>query len=156
MNTSRRGFLTLVGKTMGVAAAVVAFPRITWASWNKKAFTATELDKAISLKFPGLTAQTSDKITLKAPEIAENGGFVPVKVKTTLPNVTNISLFVEKNPSPLSASFNLSPINVVDSSDVAVRLRMANTSNLIAMVVSDGKLYKVVQEVKVTIGGCGG
>jgi len=33
---------------------------------------------------------------------------------------------------------------------------MGATSNLIVLVEADGKLYRTSQEVKVTIGGCGG
>jgi sulfur-oxidizing protein SoxY len=33
---------------------------------------------------------------------------------------------------------------------------MAMTSNVIAIVESDGKLYSATKEVKVTVGGCGG
>ena len=47
----------------------------------------------------------SDRITLKIPEIAENGAVVPVTIKTDLPAVESISLFSEKNAYPLLASF---------------------------------------------------
>jgi sulfur-oxidizing protein SoxY len=33
---------------------------------------------------------------------------------------------------------------------------MAKTSNVVAIVESDGKLYSATREVKVTVGGCGG
>jgi len=104
-------------------------------------------------KYPGLAIADSDAVKLKAPAIAENGAVVPVSVKTTLPYVKSISLFVEKNPSPLAATFNLMPVNVAD---VSIRIRMGETSNLIAVVESGGKLHRAQQEVKVTIGGCGG
>src|SRR5215813_9827557 len=38
----------------------------------------------------GKTAEPSDKIKLDAPEIAENGGVVPISVTTTLDKVTSI------------------------------------------------------------------
>jgi len=151
MNIARRDFLSLVGKSAGILAAAVALPKISWAKWNEKAFLSTDLQKAIDLKYPGLAVVESDKIKMKAPAIAENGAVVPVSVKTSLPNVTSISLFIENNPSPLAASFALGPANIAD---VSVRVRMGATSNIIAMVESNGKLHKVQQEVKVTIGGC--
>jgi sulfur-oxidizing protein SoxY len=39
---------------------------------------------------------------------------------------------------------------------VKTRVRMGETSNVVAVVKSGGKLYSANQEVKVTIGGCGG
>lgn len=133
--------------------AAIALPGLVWAARNNEAFSATKLEEAIGLRFPGLSAADSDKIQLTAPSIAENGAVVPVSVKTSLPNVTNISLFVAENPRPLTASFSLGPANIPD---VSIRVRMGKTTNLIAVVESDGKLYKAQQEVKVTIGGCGG
>ncbi len=153
MNIVRRNFLSLMAKGFGAIAAISVWPSISFAGRNDKAFTADAFDKAVGLRYPGLSAADSDKITLKAPAIAENGAVVPVTVKTSLPKVTNISLFVEKNPSPQAASFNLGPLN---EAEISIRVRMGKTSNLVAMVVSDGKLYKTQQEVKVTIGGCGG
>jgi sulfur-oxidizing protein SoxY len=38
-----------------------------------------------------------------------------------------------------------------------VRVRLAKTQNIVAIaMMSNGDVYKAAQEVKVTIGGCGG
>ena len=39
---------------------------------------------------------------------------------------------------------------------VSARVKMAKTSKIIVIVKAASKLYKTEQEVKVTIGGCGG
>ena len=39
---------------------------------------------------------------------------------------------------------------------IGTRLKMGKTSNVMAAVKSNGKVYTSTQEVKVTIGGCGG
>ena len=101
----------------------------------------------------GKTAEPSDKVKLDAPEIAENGGVVPVSVTTTLDKVTSISFFVAENPFALAASYKIADGTLPG---VANRLKMAKTSNLIAIVEADGKLYSATREVKVTVGGCGG
>jgi sulfur-oxidizing protein SoxY len=101
----------------------------------------------------GKTAEPSDKIKLDAPEIAENGGVVPISVTTTLDKVTSISFFVAENPSALAASYRI-PDGTIPA--VANRLKMARSSNVIAIVEADGKLYSATREVKVTVGGCGG
>ncbi|KJC42555.1 thiosulfate oxidation carrier protein SoxY [Bradyrhizobium sp. LTSP857] len=101
----------------------------------------------------GKTAEPSDKVKLDAPEIAENGGVVPISVTTTLDKVTSISFFVAENPSALAASYKI-PDGTVPS--VANRLKMAKTTNVTAIVEADGKLYSATKEVKVTVGGCGG
>jgi sulfur-oxidizing protein SoxY len=101
----------------------------------------------------GRTAEASDKVKLDAPEIAENGSVVPVSVTTTLAGVTSISFFVSENPNALAASYAI-PEGTLPN--VANRLKMAKTCNVIAIVESEGKLFSATKEVKVTVGGCGG
>ena len=101
----------------------------------------------------GKTAEPSDKVKLDAPEIAENGAVVPISVSSSLADVTSISILVAENPNALAASYKI-PAGTVPS--VANRLKMAKTSNVIAIVEAGGKLYSATKEVKVTVGGCGG
>lgn len=101
----------------------------------------------------GKTAEATDKVKLDAPEIAENGGVVPISVTTTLDKVSSISFFVAENPNALAASYRI-PDGTIPA--VANRLKMAKTTRLTAIVEADGKLYSASKEVKVTVGGCGG
>jgi sulfur-oxidizing protein SoxY len=101
----------------------------------------------------GRPHEPSDKVKLDAPEIAENGGVVPISVTTTLADVTSISFLVSENPNALAASYQI-PEGTLPS--VSNRLKMAKTCNVIAIVESGGKLYSATKEVKVTVGGCGG
>ena len=101
----------------------------------------------------GKSAEASDKVKLDAPEIAENGTVVPVSVSTTLDNVTSIAFFISENPNALAAHYKI-PAGTLPN--VANRLKMAKTCNVIAIVESGGKLYSATKEVKVTVGGCGG
>ncbi|WP_024509183.1 thiosulfate oxidation carrier protein SoxY [Bradyrhizobium sp. ARR65] len=101
----------------------------------------------------GRSAEASDKVKLDAPEIAENGAVVPISVTTTLENVTSISFLVSGNPNALAASYQI-PEGTLPV--VANRLKMQQTSNVIAIVEAGGKLYSATKEVKVTVGGCGG
>jgi sulfur-oxidizing protein SoxY len=101
----------------------------------------------------GKTAEPSDKVKMDAPEIAENGAVVPISVTTSLADVTSISILVAENPNALAASYKI-PAGTMPS--VANRLKMAKTTNVIAIVEAGGKLYSTTKEVKVTVGGCGG
>ena len=101
----------------------------------------------------GKTAEKSDKVKLDAPEIAENGAVVPVSVSSSLPDVTSIAILVTENPNTLAAAYRILPGT---TAMVANRLKMAKTSNVIAVVEAGGKLYSATKEVKVTVGGCGG
>ncbi|HWK86266.1 MAG TPA: thiosulfate oxidation carrier protein SoxY [Xanthobacteraceae bacterium] len=161
MNTShhysRRRFLVLTALAGAVAAgmdalrAVAAFAADA-AGWPADAFKQkSEADAAKTLY--GKTFEPSDKVKLDAPEIAENGAVVPISVSSTLPNVTSISIMVKENPYVLAASYK-----IPEGTNAAVsnRLKMAKTSQVVAVVESGGKLYSASKEVKVTVGGCGG
>ena len=119
--------------------------------------TATALSKATG----GANAMAgSAKITIKSPEIAENGAIVPYTVTVDSPMtdadyVKHIHVFAEGNPTPEVISFNLSPAN--GKAEVSSRMRLAKTQNVVvAAVMSDGSVHTNKKEVKVTIGGCGG
>jgi sulfur-oxidizing protein SoxY len=60
---------------------------------------------------------------------------------------------VKENPYVLAASYK---IPAGTNAAVSNRLKMAKTSQVVAVVESDGKLYSASKEVKVTVGGCGG
>jgi sulfur-oxidizing protein SoxY len=120
--------------------------------YPEDAFKQKNSDDAIKALY-GKTAEASDKVKLDAPEIAENGAVVPISVSSTLADVTSISILVVENPNALAASYKI-PAGTIPS--VANRLKMARTSNVIAVVEAGGKVYSATKEVKVTVGGCGG
>ena len=120
--------------------------------YPEDAFKAKSDTDAIKSLY-GKTAEPSDKVKLDAPEIAENGAVVPISVSSSLADVTSISILVADNPNALAASYRI-PAGTLPS--VANRLKMAKTTNVIAIVEAGGKLYSATKEVKVTVGGCGG
>jgi sulfur-oxidizing protein SoxY len=154
MNPIRRKFLRTGGGALTLAlAGGLARPRYAFAQqWNKKAFeTKSFADTVKALGGAGSTESAQIQIT--APDIAENGAVVPITVESALAKTQTISILIEKNPNTLSASFD-----IPDGTDpfVTTRVKMAETSNVYAVVRADGKYYHAVKEIKVTLGGCGG
>ena len=156
MNIKRRVFLkgSLAAGTVGVAVgAGLLAPQAVVAAWNEKAFKAESVDDALAAAMGEASNTASDAIKIKAPDIAENGAVVPVSVSTDMANVESIALLAEGNNTPLVATFMLGEGAVAD---VSTRIKMGKTSDVIAIVKSDGKLLSARKSVKVTIGGCGG
>ena len=150
MPLSRRLFL------QGSAAltAVLALPRsLIAAAWPDKAFGSSAASEALTALFGTDQVTPSSAITVDAPEIAENGAVVPVSVETTLENVQSVSIVVDKNPRPLAISFEIPPGTLPN---VSCRIKMGQTSPVMAVVRTDSGLFSASREVKVTIGGCGG
>ena len=145
----------VAGGLAGFAFGAFPFPAFADADakdWPADAFKSkSEADTLKALY--GKSAEPSDKVSLDAPEIAENGAVVPIAVASTLPGVTGIAILVLENPNVLAAAYKIPPGT---QASVSNRLKMAKTSKVLAVVESDGKLYSATKEVKVTVGGCGG
>lgn len=155
INLERRKALKTGGGLglLGLFAAVgLVQPGMARAKDWKSAFEAKTLDEALDA-LGVIIPESSAAVRLTVPEIAENGAVVPVTVDSSLVNTEQIYILVEKNPSVLAASF-VFPAGT--ESFVTTRVKMRETSKVIALVKADGKFYRAVKEVKVTAGGCGG
>lgn len=127
-------------------------PIFALAKWNQTAFDATDFNSAINSYFPEQQIEESDQITINVHPVIENGAVVPVKIKTGLPKPESITIFVDKNPTPLIANFDLFPGCL---GFVSTRIKMESPSNIIVVVKTDNKLYSAKTFVEVHEGGCG-
>lgn len=156
MNHQRRQVLKGAGAAGAVGVAMAAGllkPTAVYAApWNQAGFEARSLADALKA-IDGAGAAESGQITVKAPDIAENGAVVPVEVTSTIPATESIAIIGEKNNLPLVAQFDL--MNGAEGF-VSTRIKLGSTSNVRAVVKAGGKMYTAAKEVKVTIGGCGG
>lgn len=156
MQVGRRNMLKASGSA-GVMAVLVAAglvkPGAAFAQQrNEAAFTMKSLGEA--MKAVGAASPTpSDAIVIKAPAIAENGAVVPVAVESKLPGTESIMLLIEKNPTPLAANFS---IPAGTEATVSTRVKMGQSSDVYAVVKAEGKFFVAKQEIKITLGGCGG
>ena len=156
MNQNRRVLLkgSLAAGVVGAAvSAGLLTPKAVLAAWSKEAFEAKEVNTAMKGSLGSADATASDKIKLKAPDIAENGAVVPITVTSQIDGTTHMSILVAKNNTPLTSTYELGPTT---EPFISTRVKMGKTSDVIAVVKADGKLYSTKKEVKVTIGGCGG
>ena len=136
---------------MGLGGSLLA-PRHLLAARPDGAFEADSKGDAMGALFDSDPIESGD-ITIKAPDIAENGAVVPVTIETRIDGVESITIIVDNNPNPLVAAFTLTPNS---GNTVSTRIKMGKTSPVHAVVQAGGKLYSASKEVKVTIGGCGG
>jgi sulfur-oxidizing protein SoxY len=153
MGMHRRKFIQGAAAGSAAVLGMGLFSQAVMAEWPKAAFEAKNVEDALQALLAQTETTESDDITVKAPDIAENGAVVPIQVTTSLPDVKSIVLVAEKNPVPLVAAFKFGANSV---GYVSTRIKMGTTSNVMAVVEAGGKLYMAKKEVKVTIGGCGG
>lgn len=150
---SKRDFLRF-STAFGVAA-IAGFYGVTEAAaaeWKAGDFNAKNLKD--TLKELGVDDYTmSTDVSVVSAEIAENGAVVPVSVTSAIPNTEYMAILVEKNPNPLATAFT---IPAGTNADIKTRIKMGETSNVLALAKADGKWYAASKEIKVTLGGCGG
>ena len=138
---------------MSIVAGFVLLPFRAFAARPKPAFESESVEDALNNLYGSSTMTDTDRIRIKAPDIAENGAVVPITVRFDLENAESVSIIAQENPSPLAASFQLSPMS---GGLVSTRIKMGKTSPVHAVVKAGDTLYRASKEVKVTIGGCGG
>lgn len=152
LNSNKRNFLFQI-TSVATLSTLGSINRV-FAEWQESLFTHKELNEILSSLTNNTTPAESDNIHIKAPEIAENGAVVPITVDASIPDVTSISIIVDNNPSPLTSSFDINPQL---EAYVATRVKMAKSSNIIALIsTKNNKFFTASKSIKVTIGGCGG
>ena len=104
-------------------------------------------------EFTGGANIGSGDIMLTTPEIAENGNTVPISVESK--KAIAIKILALGNPGPDVVTFKFGPLSATRSASTRIRLR--KTQDVLAIAkLEDGSFIQDIQQVKVTIGGCGG
>ena len=152
----RRSFIknALVASATGAAVTGgLLNPKAVFAASHEVDLSqAKSLEEA--LKLMGATdAAESEKIKIKAPEIAENGAVVPVGITSEIEGTTEIMAAISNNPAPYAAKYT---IGSKAKPAVKSRFKMAKTSDVVAIVKANDKFYMAKSNIKVTKGGCGG
>jgi sulfur-oxidizing protein SoxY len=142
---------TLLKSAMALFSLLAIMPiRALAAAWNRPAFEATQVSQALhGLDVSQLEA--SSQITLSAPDFAENGAIVQIEVESNIPGTEAIAVLAEKNPTPLIANFMLEPTT---KPHIILRIKLAESGELTAIIKADGKYYATSRHVDVAIGGC--
>jgi sulfur-oxidizing protein SoxY len=112
-------------------------------------FSATTIDDALAIL--GSTSANHAAVELMLPGVVEDGAVVPVRVSSTLDGVEEIYVLVPSNPYPVAVRFE-----IPDGTEpfVSIRLKLAKTGPVYAVVRAKGHLYSRVAETRVTVGGC--
>jgi sulfur-oxidizing protein SoxY len=160
---SRRAFLR--------AAATIAAVGVAW----REVFTGAQVsaqstpaglplpDEAVEATLKRLFGNRilqsgAGKIKLDLPLIAEDGGNVGVTIESDLPvagalHLKHVYIVSDKNRRPMLAKFTF--MAGAGRAFIATSVRLAATTDVRAVAeMSDGTLYAVTKNVRVTISGC--
>ena len=144
----RRDFVKML---FAVSALALVPVRAFAAMWNANAFESTKLNSALT----GLginEIKASEQIRIIAPDKAENGAVVQIEVKSEIANTESLAILVENNPTPLIAHFVFS-----EGADayIVTRIKMAETSDVQAIVKVGNQYFSAKKRVEVLENGCG-
>lgn len=151
MNISRRSWLCATATATGAALFGPA---------GRALASIEDVEKLISDFSGGAAVEEGGPLKLTTPEIAENGNSVPVSVTVDSPMtaddyIESVSIMASDNPSPEVVTFHFTPASGI--AKASTRMRLAKTQDVYAMAKTNtGKVFQVSNNVKVTIGGCGG
>ena len=117
----------------------------------QKSFSAETLDGALAELTGGQDVQDHPDIELDVPDIAEDSGKVPIQVYAPLSGAEKISILIESNPVPL---ISVTHLQARTEPYVSLRVKMRETSRVIALVHTPDGIFQAIREVTVTGGGC--
>lgn len=149
MNQARRNILRGTVSTavlsVAVAAGILRPSKAVAAAMNSNLSNTL---RALQTSNPSFTSA----IQLKAPDIAVDGATVFIDFSCALPEVDTLMVFVDRNPQPFIAAFQIAP-EVVPA--LQMRIKVAQTAQIWIVARSAGQFFKTAKMVKVTAGGCG-
>jgi sulfur-oxidizing protein SoxY len=135
-----------------IGASPVAMAQAT-ADWAQGPFAARTLAEAVRAMGGNAISETREVSWGNTPDIAENGLVVPISVSTTLAGVESVGIFIEKNPTPMAALYE---VPAGTQASFRTNYKLGESSMVYALVRAEGKVWVSRHEIKVTIGGCGG
>ncbi|SFV55125.1 Sulfur oxidation protein SoxY [hydrothermal vent metagenome] len=101
----------------------------------------------------GSNSLTMEGVKLKAPDVASNGGAIPVSFSTNK-DVKSIAVFQNANPE---AAVMVVDVNKYSVNKYSIKIKMASSGTItIVAQGNDGKLYAAQKTLDVALGGCEG
>jgi len=146
----RRKFLGLGLAT--IALAPMAASALDFRKEKPDAWKAEKTEDAIKALYGDIKLEEKG-VKIKAPKLAENGGKIPVTIKSDI-EAKSVAIFQDANPRSAVAVWTVQDGGIVDYS---ITMKMKGSGKITAIVEGkDGKFYSKVLPIEVSKGGCGG
>ncbi len=141
----------------GILAAAAAFvpANVSAEDYRKTkpdAWKAKTVEDAIA-KLYGTSTTIEQGVTLTTPDVAANGGAVPVDFTSDIA-AKSVAVFQNANPESAVCVFTLNENSIIDYS---IKMKMKQSGTIMIVVEGkDGKLYSAKKAINVALGGCEG
>jgi sulfur-oxidizing protein SoxY len=148
----RRQFLLNLFNLTASAFASAFWAKRADATWMSEHFAGGDFTSRFEQVYAGRTIIDSTEIDISLPDMAENGAVVPITISSELEQINRLSIWVEKNPTPLAAEFELSKALAVY---LTARIKMAESCHVVVIAQQGERLLRNRRWVNVMQGGCG-
>jgi sulfur-oxidizing protein SoxY len=148
----RRNFLSFTLGSLALAALPASVKAADYRKLKPTVWSAHTVEDAIKNLY-GSTDLIEKGVKLKTPDVAANGGAIPVDFSTKIPAKT-VSVFQDANPE---AAVIVYDVTKYDITDYSIKIKMGKPGTITVVVEGqDGKLYAAKKSLDVAKGGCEG
>jgi len=148
----RRNFLNLTLGALALATVPASVQAEDYRKSKPAAWSAHTVDNAVKALY-GSNTLIEKGVKLKAPDVASNGGAIPVNFSTDL-DIKSIAVFQDANPEAAICAITTNKYSV---NKYSVKIKMAKSGTItIVAQGNDGKLYSAKKTLDVALGGCEG
>jgi sulfur-oxidizing protein SoxY len=148
----RREFLGLGVAAVSAILAPASLSAIDYRATKPDAWTAHNVKDAMKALY-GTTDTIEKGVKITIPNVAANGGAIPVNIKSDIDGVS-VALFQDANPESAVAVWTLNENSIINFD---LKIKMKASGSMTAVVEGkDGKLYSVTKSLEVALGGCEG
>ena len=141
---------------VAVAATLVPATSLNAVNFREAKPAAWDSEKsaeAIKAMFGDVKLEPTEAIKMVAPKLAENGGSIPISLKSDL-DIETVAFFQDANPRAATVVFTIPEGQKLN---YAFRIKMRQTAFVTVVAKTrDGKFLTLNKEIDVSIGGCGG
>lgn len=152
INQSRKTGLRICLAVVLLATGSSGLPSLASAAETRfdTAFAARSVDTVLAA-LGASDARVSELLQIDAAEIAENGAEVPLAIRSELAGTDLIAVLVVNNPYKLAAVYEFPAASLPA---VQTRLKLNESSEVIALARAQGSFHLARRMVRVTLGGC--
>jgi len=148
----RRTFLSMAAGAFALAAVPASVRAEDFRKSKPTVWTAKTVDDALKAMY-GTASTVKEGVKVVTPDVASNGGAVPVQVTSDI-DAKTVMIVQDANPESAVIVYEMTPYSIIDFS---IKIKMKKSGTITAVVQGkDGKLYSGSKTLEVALGGCEG
>ena len=148
----RRNFLNLTLGALALATVPASVKAEDYRKSKPAVWSAHTVDDAVKAMY-GSNKLVMEGVKLKAPDVASNGGAIPVDFSVDK-DVESILVLQDANPESAVMAITTNKYSV---NKYSIKIKMGKSGAIIVVAKGrDGKLYAAKKTLDVALGGCEG